>query len=70
MCIFLLHEQDESMFQTLNIQTKLFVIVKNYNINQVSKRYLISRSLSLKLLHKVECEHEMQIFMITKPFFN
>ncbi len=65
---FLLHKQYESMFQTLNIQTKLFVIVKNYNINQVGKHYLSNMSLSLKLLHKVECEHEMQIFGITNPF--
>lgn len=65
---FLLHKQDESTFQTLNIQTKLFVIVKNYNTNQVGKHYFINRSLSLKLLHKAKCEHEMQIFGITNPF--
>jgi hypothetical protein len=65
---FLLHKQDESTFQTFNIQTKIFVIVKNYNINKAGKHYLINRSLSLKLLHKVECEHEMQIFGIINPF--
>lgn len=67
-CIFCYINKMSPRFKHWIFKQNYFVIVKNYNTNQVGKHYFINRSLSLKLLHKAKCEREMQIFGITNPF--